>query len=91
MKVHYAAIVRNVLPVKFNLSAKDLGGNPVSGFDFSFKLNPEIDLGVLARWRERTIGVFELHNATSSNGGDMTVHAGIGHWLDGDVLAIRLG
>lgn len=91
LKVRYAAVVRNVLPVKFNLPAKDLDGNPVPGFDFSFRLNPEIDLGVLAEWRGRTIGVFELHNVTSSNGGDMTVHAGIEHWLMGDVFAIRLG
>ena len=91
VKVRYAAVVRNVLPVKFNLPAKDLDGNPVPGFDFSFRLNPEIDLGVLAEWRGRTIGVFELHNVTSSNGGDMTVHAGIEHWLMGNVFAIRLG
>ncbi len=91
VKVRYAAVVRNVLPVKFNLTAKDLDGNPVPGFDFSFRLNPEIDLGVLAEWRGRTIGVFELHNVTSSNGGDMTVHAGIEHWLMGNVFAIRLG
>ncbi len=91
VKVRYAAVIRNVLPAKFNLPAKDLNGNPVPGFDFSFKLNPEIDLGVLAQWRERTIGVFELHNVTSSNGGDMTVHAGIEHWLAGDVFAVRLG
>lgn len=91
LKVRYAAVVRNVLPIKFNLPAVDLNGNPVAGFDFSFKLNPEIDLGVLAEWRGRTIGVFELHNVTSSNGGDMTVHAGIEHWLAGNVFALRLG
>jgi len=91
VKVRYAAVVRNLLPAKFNLPAKDLNGNPVPGFDFSFRLNPEIDLGVLAEWRGRTIGVFELHNVTSSNGGDMTVHAGVEHWLAGNVFAIRLG
>ncbi|MCS7187650.1 MAG: conjugal transfer protein TraF [Armatimonadetes bacterium] len=91
LKTRFAAVIRNVLPVKFNLPAKDLDGNPVSGFDFSFRLNPEIDLGVLAEWRGRTIGVLELHNVTSSNGGDMTVHAGIEHWLAGNVFAIRLG
>ncbi len=91
LKVRYAAVVRNLLPAKFNLPAKDLQGNPVPGFDFSFRLNPEIDLGVLAEWRGRTIGVFELHNVTSSNGGDMTVHAGVEHWFMGNVFAIRLG
>ncbi len=82
VKVRYAAVVRNVLPVKFNLPAKDLDGNPVPGFDFSFRLNPEIDLGVLAEWRGRTIGVFELHNVTSSNGGDRPSTPGlsIGLW-----------
>lgn len=91
VKVRYAAVVRNLLPTKFNLPAKDLNGNPIPGFDFSFRLNPEIDLGVLAEWKGRTIGVFELHNLTSSNGGDMTVHAGIEHWLTGNVFAVRLG
>lgn len=91
MKVRYAAVVRNVLPVRFNLPERDLAGNPVPGFDFSFRLNPEIDLGVLAEWRGRTIGVLELHNVTSSNGGDMTVHAGVEHWFMGNVFAVRLG
>ncbi|MGQ9462028.1 MAG: conjugal transfer protein TraF [Candidatus Fervidibacter sp.] len=90
-KVRYAAVVRNLLPTKFNLPAKDLDGNPIPGFDFSFRLNPEIDLGVLAEWKGRTIGVLELHNLTSSNGGDMTVHAGVEHWLMGNVFAVRLG
>ncbi len=91
MKVRYAAVVRNVVPVKFSLPAVDLNGNPVPGYDFGFRLNPEIDLGVLAQWKERTIAVFELHNITSSNGGDMTVHAGIEHWLAGNVFAVRVG
>lgn len=90
MKVRYAAVLRNLLPVKFNLPALS-NQAPVGGFDFSFRLNPEIDLGALVIWKDRTIGVLELHNVTSSNGGDMTVHAGIEHWLAGDVFAIRLG
>lgn len=90
VKLRYAAVVRNVIPVKFNLPAKDVNDNPIPGFDFSFRLNPEIDLGVLAEWG-RTIGVLELHNVTSSNGGDMSIHAGIEHWLAGNVFAIRVG
>jgi hypothetical protein len=84
VKVKYAAVVRNLLPVRFNLPAP-------AGFDFSFRLNPEIDLGVMAKWRERTNLVLELHNVTSSNGGDMSVHAGVEHWLAGDVFAVRAG
>jgi hypothetical protein len=91
VKVKYAAVVRNLLPVRFNLPAIDLAGNPVAGFDFSFRLNPEIDLGVLAEWKGRTNLVFELHNVTSSNGGDMSIHAGVEHWLAGDVFAVRVG
>jgi len=91
VKVKYAAVVRNLVPTKFNLPAQDLNGNLVAGFDFSFRLNPEIDLGVMGIWRERTIGVLELHNLTSSNGGDMSVHAGVEHWLAGNVLAVRVG
>ncbi len=92
VKVKYAAVVRNLLPVRFNLPAVDLAGNPVAGFDFSFRLNPEIDLGVMGIWRERTIGVLELHNLTSSNGGDLSVHAGVEHWLGkNNVLALRVG
>ncbi len=91
LKVRYAAVVRNLVPTKFNLPARDLAGNPIAGFDFSFRLNPEIDLGVLAEWKGRTNLVFELHNVTSSNGGDMTVHAGVEHWLAGDVFAVRVG
>lgn len=91
LKVRYAAVVRNLVPAKFNLSARDLAGNPIAGFDFSFRLNPEIDLGVLAEWKGRTNLVFELHNVTSSNGGDMTVHAGVEHWLAGNVFAVRVG
>jgi hypothetical protein len=84
VKVKYAAVVRNLLPVRFNLPAP-------AGFDFSFRLNPEIDLGVMAKWRERTNLVLELHNVTSSNGGDRSVHAGVEHWLAGDVFAVRAG
>jgi hypothetical protein len=84
VKVKYAAVVRNLLPVRFNLPAP-------AGFDFSFRLNPEIDLGVMAKWRERTNLVLELHNVTSSNGGDISVHAGVEHWLAGDVFAVRAG
>jgi hypothetical protein len=84
VKVKYAAVVRNLLPVRFNLPAP-------AGFNFSFRLNPEIDLGVMAKWRERTNLVLELHNVTSSNGGDMSVHAGVEHWLAGDVFAVRAG
>jgi len=91
VKVKYAAVVRNLLPVRFKLPAVDLAGNPVAGFDFSFRLNPEIDLGVLAEWKGRTNLVFELHNVTSSNGGDMSIHAGVEHWLAGDVFAVRVG
>jgi hypothetical protein len=91
VKVKYAAVVRNLLPVRFNLPAVDLAGNPVDGFNFSFRLNPEIDLGVLAEWKGRTNLVFELHNVTSSNGGDMSIHAGVEHWLAGDVFAVRVG
>lgn len=91
LKVRYAAVVRNFVPAKFNLPARDLAGNPIAGFDFSFRLNPEIDLGVLAEWKGRTNLVFELHNVTSSNGGDMTVHAGVEHWLAGNVFAVRVG
>jgi len=91
VKVKYAAVVRNLLPVRFNLPAVDLAGNPVAGFNFSFRLNPEIDLGVMAKWRERTNLVLELHNVTSSNGGDISVHAGVEHWLAGDVFAVRAG
>ncbi|MEZ8216538.1 plasmid transfer operon, TraF, protein [Candidatus Fervidibacteria bacterium JGI MDM2 SSWTFF-3-K9] len=91
LKVRYAAVVRNLVPAKFNLPARDLAGNPIAGFDFSFRLNPEIDLGVLAEWKGRTNLVFELHNVTSSNGGDMTVHAGVEHWLAGNVFAVRVG
>jgi hypothetical protein len=91
VKVKYAAVVRNLLPVRFNLPAVDLAGNPVAGFNFSFRLNPEIDLGVMAKWRERTNLVLELHNVTSSNGGDRSVHAGVEHWLAGDVFAVRAG
>ena len=91
VKVKYAAVVRNLVPTRFNLPARDLQGAPVSPFDFSFRLNPEIDLGVMGIWRERTIGVLELHNLTSSNGGDMSVHAGVEHWLAGNVLAVRVG
>jgi hypothetical protein len=91
VKVKYAAVVRNLLPVRFNLPAVDLAGNPVAGFDFSFRLNPEIDLGVMAKWRERTNLVLELHNVTSSNGGGISVHAGVEHWLAGDVFAVRAG
>ena len=92
VKLRYAAVVRNVIPVKFNLPAKDVNDKPITDFDFdfSFRLNPEIDLGVLAEWG-RTIGVLELHNVTSSNGGDMSIHAGIEHWLAGNVFAIRVG
>jgi len=89
-KVRYAAVVRNLLPAKFNLPARERN-NLIPGFDFSFRLNPEIDLGVLAEWKGRTNLVFELHNVTSSNGGDMTVHAGVEHWLAGDVFAVRVG
>ena len=35
--------------------------------------------------------MLELHNLTSSNGGDLTVHAGVEHWLAGNVLAVRVG
>jgi hypothetical protein len=84
VKVKYAAVVRNLLPVRFNLPAP-------AGFNFSFRLNPEIDLGVMAKWRERTNLVLELHNVTSSNGGDRSVHAGVEHWLAGDVFAVRAG
>lgn len=91
LKVRYAAVVRNLISAKFNLPAKDLDGNPIPGFDFSFRLNPEVDLGVLAQWKGRTNLVFELHNVTSSNGGDMTTHAGIEHWLMGDIFALRVG
>jgi hypothetical protein len=91
VKVKYAAVVRNLLPVRFNLPAVDLAGNPVAGFNFSFRLNPEIDLGVMAKWRERTNLVLELHNVTSSNGGGISVHAGVEHWLAGDVFAVRAG
>lgn len=91
VKLRYAVVVRNALPVKFSLPAVDLNGNPVPGYDFTFRLNPEIDLGVLAQWRERTYAVLELHNTTSANGGDMTIHAGIEHWLAGNVFAVRVG
>jgi hypothetical protein len=84
VKVKYAAVVRNLLPVRFNLPAP-------AGFDFSFRLNPESDLGAMAKWRERTNLVLELHNVTSSNGGDISVHAGVEHWLAGDVFAVRAG
>jgi len=90
VKVKYAAVVRNLLPVRFNLPAVDLASKPVAGFDFSFRLSPEIDLGVLAGWKGTSF-VLELHNVTSSNGGDMSVHAGVEHWLAGDVFAVRVG
>jgi len=93
-KLRYAAVVRNVLPVKFNLPVSinpdSTPGLPLPS-NFNFRLNPEIDLGVLAEWKGRTNLVFELHNITSSNGGDMTVHAGVEHWLAGDVFAVRVG
>ncbi|GBC99927.1 hypothetical protein HRbin17_02460 [bacterium HR17] len=91
MKVRYAAVVRNLVPVKFNLPARDLQGNAVAGFDFAFRLNPEVDAGVLVEWQDRTIGVLELHNLTSSNGGDTTLHVGIEHWLGLRTFALRLG
>lgn len=89
-RIRYAAVVRNVLPMKFNLPATS-NGIPRPGFDFSFRLNPEIDLGVLAAWKERTIGVLELHNVTQTNGGKRTIHVGVEHLLGGDVFAVRVG
>lgn len=92
VKVRCAAVVRNLVPSKFNLQAINADtGAIIPGFDFSFRLNPEIDVGVLGEWGGRTIGVLELHNITSSNGGDMTIHAGVEHWLAGNVFAVRVG
>lgn len=88
-KVRYAAVVRNLLPTRFDLPATS-NGNPVGGYNFSFRLNPQIDAGVLVELRGRTIGTFELHNITSSNGANMSLHAGIEHWL-GNMFAIRCG
>ncbi|MCS7254500.1 MAG: conjugal transfer protein TraF [Armatimonadota bacterium] len=88
-KLCYAAVVRNLLPTKFDLPATSNGAS-VAGYDFSFRLNPQIDIGVLAKLRGQTTGVLELHNITSSNGGDMSLHAGIEHWL-GNTFAIRVG
>lgn len=85
VKVRYAGVVRNLLPAKFSLAAP-------AGYDFNFRLSPEIDFGVLGEWKGgRTIGVLELHNVTRSNGGKLTIHAGVEHWLGGDVFAIRTG
>jgi hypothetical protein len=94
VRLRYAAVVRNVLPVRFSLPVSvDPGSTPGLPLppDFNFRLNPEIDLGVMAKWRERTNLVLELHNVTSSNGGDRSVHAGVEHWLAGDVFAVRAG
>jgi hypothetical protein len=94
VRLRYAAVVRNVLPVRFNLPVSvDPGSTPGLPLppDFNFRLNPEIDLGVMAKWRERTNLVLELHNVTSSNGGGISVHAGVEHWLAGDVFAVRAG
>ncbi len=93
VKVRYGAVVRNLLPVRFNLPVVAPTNDPAAlplPADFNFRLNPEIDAGVMATWRERTIGVLELHNLTSSNGGDMSIHAGVEHWL-GKVFAVRAG
>lgn len=89
-KLRYAAVVRNIIPSEFDLPARDLDGNPVTGYDFSFRLNPQLDIGISAELRGRTVGVLELHNITSSNGGNMSLHAGIEHWF-GDVFALRVG
>jgi hypothetical protein len=94
VRLRYAAVVRNVLPVRFNLPVSvDPGSTPGLPLppNFNFRLNPEIDLGVMAKWRERTNLVLELHNVTSSNGGGISVHAGVEHWLAGDVFAVRAG
>ena len=92
-RLRYGAVVRNVLPVKFSLPVSiDPGSTPNLPLppNFNFRLNPEVDLGVLAEWKGRTNLVFELHNITASNGGDMSVHAGVEHWL-GNVFAVRVG
>jgi len=94
LKVRYAAVIRNALPVKFSLPVSyDPGSTPGLPLppNFDFRLNPEIDLGALAEWRGRTNLVFELHNITSSNGGKRSVHAGVERSFIGNVFAVRVG
>ena len=94
LKVRYAAVVRNALPVKFSLPVSyDPGSTPGLPLppNFDFRLNPEIDLGAFAEWRGRTNLVFELHNITSSNGGKRSVHAGVEHLFIGNIFAVRIG
>jgi len=94
LKVRYAAVVRNALPVKFSLPVSyDPGSTPGLPLppNFDFRLDPEIDLGALAEWGGRTNFVFELHNITSSNGGKRSVHAGVERSFIGNVFAVRVG
>ncbi|MCS7223477.1 MAG: hypothetical protein NZ959_02790 [Armatimonadetes bacterium] len=83
-RIRYAGVVRNLWPAELDLGV-------VRGIDMSFRLNPEVDLGAVAEWKGgRTLGVLELHNVTGANGGDLSIHAGIEHWM-GSVFAVRVG
>ncbi len=83
-RIRYAGVVRNLWPAKFDLGTQ-------AGVNMDFRLNPELDVGAVAEWKGgRTLGVFELHNVTGGNGGDISVHAGVEHWV-GSIWAIRAG
>lgn len=79
-EVRAAAVMRNVLGAKFSLpqTTSSAGGIPAGTMPFSFRLNQELDLAGAASW-SRVLAALEVHNATRSNGGKMTLHVG-GEW-----------
>jgi hypothetical protein len=73
-----AGVVRNLLSPKFSVPVEArtiVGPDPGLPSSLDFRLNPQLDLGVMAPYKRLT-GVLELHNVTGTNAGELTVHLG---------------
>jgi hypothetical protein len=90
--IRAAGVVRHLFSPHFSvpIQVNSVVGEPVDLPEHSdFRLNPELDLGATAPYK-RLVGVLELHNLSSTNGGDLTFHLG-GEYRVWKHAVLRLG
>jgi hypothetical protein len=76
--IRAAGVLRHAFAPSFSvpLEVRSTSGEPINVPESAdYRLNPVIDLGVAAPYK-RLVVTTELHNLTSTNGGDLTFHLG---------------
>jgi len=90
--IRAAGTIRHLFSPSFSVpvDVRQVVGPPITtASHLDFSLHPEIDVGTLIPY-QRLTGVAELHNLTSTNGGDITFHLG-GEYRLTRILALRAG